>query len=139
MNPLQTPPYSSFWKRCFAGSRSGHSLVEVTLALGIISSGLLTLIPLMTIGMEQTRQAQDNRMAAQIAQSFVEEARQGVLNAGTYYLDNQGESCSNAQAVYRVVAKNSVTSSGAMLLNLQIIPVGSPQSALSYAALTANN
>jgi len=80
--------------------KKGFSLVEATLSLGVLSFGFLALIPSLALGSKTARQAHDNRATAQIAETLVEEAKQGTLSSGMTYLDVQGNSCSVVQAIY---------------------------------------
>src|SRR5260221_10228405 len=80
--------------------RGGFSLVEATFSIGLMSFGFLTLAPLLALGMKTARLARDDRASAQIAQTVIEEARQGTLAPGTAYLDFEGAACGSAQAAF---------------------------------------
>ncbi len=114
--------------------------MEATLSLGILSVGFLTLAPLLVLGMKTVRLAQDNRDTAQIAQTMIEEARQGTLSAGTAYLDFQGNPVgSSQQAAYAAQSTYQSVSGSTTLtrLTLQITPVGAPDRARTYAVVVS--
>lgn len=52
-----------------AQAPAGFSLVEVTLALGIIGFVLLALISLMSVGLQAGKEARDDMVSAQLAQT----------------------------------------------------------------------
>ncbi len=60
----------------FRGSRKSFafSLVEVTIAIGIISFGLVAIVGLMPVGLVTMRQAMDQTIEAQISQQMAGEA-----------------------------------------------------------------
>ena len=118
--------------------RGGFSLVEATFSIGLMSCGFLTLAPLLALGLKTARLARDDRATAQIAQTLIEEARQGTLASGTVYLDIQGTPLNSAQtAAYAaqstsqtVVGSNSLTQ-----MKLQITPLGAPDRTRIYAVV----
>jgi type II secretory pathway pseudopilin PulG len=59
--------------------RGGFSLVEATFSIGLLSFGFLTLAPLLALGLKTARHARDDRATAQIAQTLIEDAKQGTL------------------------------------------------------------
>jgi uncharacterized protein (TIGR02598 family) len=130
-------------KRFFHPNRcgkTGFSLVEVALSLGVFSFGFITLVPLLALGLNSARQSQNDATTAQIAATLAEEARQGTSVTGTSYFDFQGGACPAAQAVYR--ATGSFTSlppaTGTPMvqrLTLKVTPVGAPDRARIYAVV----
>jgi len=56
--------------------RSGFSLVEVVLAVGVISFAFVAILGLLPAGLTQFRQAMDNSVASQIAQRILMDAQQ---------------------------------------------------------------
>ena len=100
-----------------------------------MSFGLLSLVPLLALGMKTSRFARDDRTAGQIAQTLVEEAKQGTLATQTVYFDETGASCSAAAAVY--TAQASVQSFQAPLyrVTLLVTPVGAPDRVRKYAVV----
>jgi uncharacterized protein (TIGR02598 family) len=115
--------------------RGGFSLVEATFSIGLVSFGLLTLAPLLAFGLKTSRLARDDRATAQIAQTLVEEAKQGTLASGTVYLDFEGASCSSAQAVYLAQATSLPLTTTLSRLTLRVTPVGAPDRVRIYAVV----
>lgn len=115
----------------------GFNLVEATLSVGLMSFGLLTLAPLLGLGLKTARLAQNDRATAEIAQTQMEEARQGTLAGGTTYLDFQGNSCASAQAAYTAQTTFASVTGNAFLtrLTLRITPLGAPDRARTYAVV----
>jgi uncharacterized protein (TIGR02598 family) len=118
-------------------TRGGFSLVEATLSLGLLSFGLVTLAPAMALGLNTARLAHINRDAAQIAQSLIEEAKQGTLATGTTYFDFQGNPASSSAAAYTAQSAYSSVSGNTNLtrLTLRITPVGTPARVQTYAVV----
>jgi uncharacterized protein (TIGR02598 family) len=125
-------------------AKSGFNMVETTLSLGVMSFGFLALVPLLALGTKTARQARDNRATTQIAQTLIEEARQGTLFPGTIYLDDQENPCPRAEAIYTVQATlQPITGGPADMagtsfptrLTLQVTPRGAPDRARIYAVV----
>jgi uncharacterized protein (TIGR02598 family) len=122
-------------------SKGGFNMVEATLSLGIMSFGFLALLPLLALGTKTARQARDDRATTQIAQTLIEEAKQGMLSSGTIYLDAQDNTCPRAQAIYTVqTTLQPVTGAGAGVasptrLTLRVAPTGAPDRARIYAVI----
>jgi uncharacterized protein (TIGR02598 family) len=118
--------------------RGGFSLVEAAFSIGLLSFGVLTLSPLLALGLKSSRLARNNRATAQIAQTLVEEAKQGTLPTGTVYFDSGGATCpTSAQAAYTVQSSSlPVAGSPALTqLKLQVTPLGAPDRARIYAVI----
>jgi len=103
--------------------RKGFSLVEVVMALGIMSFALMGLVGLLPAGLSQFRQAIDLTVKAQIAQeliSMVQRTDYADLAAlGTsgqpavYYYDSEGAKLTGAdEAYYAYVARTQLASDG---------------------------
>jgi uncharacterized protein (TIGR02598 family) len=78
--------------------RRGFSLVEVTMALGLIAVGLLTMMGLVPIGLNSMHDSQQSMVRAQIFQSVSSEAMLtsytdlgNFISQGPYYYDGQGQ------------------------------------------------
>ncbi len=119
-------------------------MIEATLSLGIMSFGFLALVPMLVLGTKTARQARDGQAATQIAQTLIEEAKQGTLSSGTLYLDAGENPCSMADAIYTVqallqpVAGNPASVAGTALptrLTLRVTPTGAPERARIYAVV----
>jgi uncharacterized protein (TIGR02598 family) len=122
---------------CYAPKRQqgGFSLVEATFSIGLLSFGFLTLAPLLALGMKTARLAQDDRATAQIAQTLIEEARQGTPPSGTVYLNLDGAVCGSAQAAYSVQATSQSLATSLSRLTLRVTPVGAPDRVRTYAVV----
>jgi uncharacterized protein (TIGR02598 family) len=121
--------------------RGGFSLVEATFSIGLMSFGFLTLAPLLALGLKTARLARDDRATSQIAQTLIEEARQGTLSSGTIYLDIQGSpiaASSTSMAAYSA-RSTSVTpylgNAGLTQTTLQVTPLGAPDRTRTYAVV----
>jgi hypothetical protein len=124
-----------FFHRGWGRTRGGFNLVEVSLTLGLLSVGFLTLAPLMGMGLKSSRWARDDRITAQIARTLTEEEKQGILGIGPAYLDDQGAACSPLGAAYVVQPVVQSAGSAASQLLLQVTPIGAPQRAWDYAVV----
>ena len=122
-------------KKC--KTRDGFSLVEATLSLGLLSFGLLTFAPLLALGLDTARSAHTSRDSTQIAQSLIEEAKQGTLPTGTAYLDFQGNPVNQTEAAYTAQSAFSSLPGNTTLtrLTLRVTPVGAPARARTYAVV----
>jgi uncharacterized protein (TIGR02598 family) len=120
---------------CAKKKRGGFSLVESSLSLGVLSLGFLSLTPLLEIGMKTSRGAGDDRTGAQIAETLVQEARQGTLTAGTTYFDLNGAPCSSTQAAYSAQAMAAPLAGSLSQVTLQVTPLGAPGRSRTYAVV----
>lgn len=99
---------------------SAFSLVEVTLAIGILSFGLLSVIGLMPVGLNTFRQSINTSVGIQISQRLINEKRQtdfatliAPANATEYrYFSDEGDEVPATIAIF--VAKITVTDSVAV-------------------------
>ncbi len=122
----------------------GFNLVEAVLSLGVLSFGFLALVPLLAVGSKAARQARDNEATTQIAETLIEDAKQGRLSSDPIYLDAQGNPCPQLEAIYKVqtqtasssIPDNATAESGAPeRLTLRITPTGAPDRARTYAVV----
>jgi type II secretory pathway pseudopilin PulG len=120
-----------------SSARGGFSLVETSLSVGVLSFGFLALSPLLAVSQKTAQRAHTSRDSAQIAQTLIEEAKQGTLPTGTIYLDAQGNSASSAQAAYSAQSTLLPVTGNAALsrLTLQITPLGAPNRSRTYAVV----
>jgi Tfp pilus assembly protein PilV len=116
-------------------SRLGFSLVEAALSVGVLSFGFLSLAPVLGLGLSSAHQARDNRISAQIAQGFADQAREGTLTAGTAYCDNEGAACPQAGAAYQVQTTLGAMAGGCTRLTVQVAPVATPNRPFDYAVV----
>jgi uncharacterized protein (TIGR02598 family) len=101
------------------GQRAAFSLIEIALALGVLSFGFLATFGLIPVGMGTFRQAMDTSIGSEIVQRVLNDARQTdfndlVLASGSNgksfrYFDNQGievtgtnTAVAPANAIYQV-------------------------------------
>jgi hypothetical protein len=117
--------------------RGGFSLVEAAFSIGLLSFGILTLAPMLALGLKSSRFARDDRATAQIAETLVEEAKGGTLAPGTIYLDPEGAPCTPAQAAFTAQSTLAPLADGAALtqLTLRLTPLGAPDRARTYAVV----
>ena len=144
INRLVFPKMKSFRIRP-AGKkqRGGFSLVEATFSIGLLSFGFLTLAPLLALGLKTARHARDDRATAQIAQTLIEDAKQGTLAPGTVYLDIQGTALNSANNSTQMAAyaaqSTSVTpyqgSASLTQMTLRVTPLGAPDRVRTYAVV----
>ena len=111
--------------------------MEASLSLGLISFGFLTLVPLLALGLKTARLGRDDRATAQIAQTLIEEGKQGTLSAGTMALDFQGNPAGSSPTVYTAQTTFlPVTGSTTLTqMTLRITPLGAPDRARTYAVI----
>ncbi|MFV0336619.1 MAG: Verru_Chthon cassette protein B [Chthoniobacterales bacterium] len=88
--------------RSIAGANKGFSLVEVTLAMGVLSIALLTMIGLLPVGLDTARMAMSQTVKAQIVQRITSEAALTAFAnlddyvasgsvASPFYFDQEGQ------------------------------------------------
>ena len=119
--------------RCSA--RGGFNLVEVSFTIGVLSLAIVTLGPLLGMGLKTSRGARYDRMSAQIARTFTEEAKQGTLGTATAYLDDQGAACSPLNAAYVVQPVTQNAGNVGAQLALRVTPLGALGHARVYAVV----
>jgi uncharacterized protein (TIGR02598 family) len=88
---------NTFVRGCpLTGRRSGFSLVEIMIALGVIAIGLIAIVGLIPQGVQSARDAADNTLAATIVQDTFNQIRAQALIAwppsilSSYYYDAAG-------------------------------------------------
>jgi uncharacterized protein (TIGR02598 family) len=116
-------------------SCQGFSLVEAALSLGILSFGMLSLTPLVGLGLTSERQARDGQLTAQIAQTLTEQAREGTLTNGSGFCDNQGALCSSSTACYETQTTETMLAGNCMRVTIRITPIGNPNRPQDYAVV----
>jgi Tfp pilus assembly protein PilV len=123
-------------RRKYAG-RGGFSLVEATFSLGLLSCGVLTLAPLLGLGLKTSRSARTDSTTSEIALTLGEEARQGTLPTGTLYFDESGAPCTTAPAAYSALAATDSPAANVTRVTLRVTPLGAPDRVRIYAVLFA--
>ena len=107
----------------YKANSKGFSLVEVTLAVGIVSFVFLTILGLLPTGLRTFTSAIESSVGGQILQRVINEAQQTdfdtlVSVAPTErYFDDQGNECVAGGAIYhvntRITAATALTSTNA--------------------------
>ena len=113
---LPDPSISAFRRstlRRGLSGRGGFTLVEVTMAIGIISFAFVATIGLLPVGLSVSRQAIETTIQSQIVQQLTTQALQTdfsqLENLGNpqktepYYFDDQGKSTGEAGSLYKAV------------------------------------
>ncbi len=120
-------------------SRLGFSLVEASMSLGILSMGLLSLTPLLGLGLTSARQSRDGETCAQIARDLEAEAREGTLATGSGYCDQEGNACPSAQARFATQTATTTLAGNCTRVTIQVTPLGAPNRPSSYAVVLPPN
>lgn len=113
---MDVPGFSN--PRRFTGrvARGAFSLVEVTLAIGVVAFAFVALVGMLPVGLQTFRRAVDASVGAQIAQRVVNDVQQTdfdllvggntgkfLFQSATRYFDDQGSEVSgSASAIYHV-------------------------------------
>lgn len=138
------------------GRRSaGYSLVEVMVAVGIVSFGIIAMVSMMPSGLSTFRNSMDRSISSQIAQRIVSEERQknfdNITAGATYqYFTDEGDKttlgAANQIYVARVDIVKQVGVPGASIQNQNMAQVrvriaNRPRvtSALQDSATTSNS
>jgi len=117
-------------------SRNAFSLIEVTMALGIIGFSILPLVKLMSLGFVTMQDANCDVRAAIIARQVIAEAQRspfdGLQSTGPIWMDYEGNALKqseSANAVFEVYLKvNDASGTGN--------PLGSPNLAKIRVTIT---
>ncbi len=95
-------------ERRFSLSQGGFTLVEVTLALGIISFAFVAMFGLLPVGLNVSRQAIDTTIEAQIVQKLTSQALQTdfsqlskLASADPYYFSDEGKNATQTNSLYK--------------------------------------
>ena len=109
-------------------SKSAFSLIEVTLAIGIVAYAFIGVFGLVPVGLTTFRQAMDASIGSQITQRVINEAQQtdfDVLTSGSTghsvrYFDDQGNELSSpANVTYQVNTRIVPATSAPGVTNIQ--------------------
>lgn len=139
-----TGPESGRRSRRRGFTRAGFSLVEVTMAIGIVAFAFIALFGMLPTGLTTFRQAIDTSVGSQIAQRVINEAQQtdfttltasgtntgSSFDQSTRYFDDQGNevTATNAatQAIYQVntrITPATVVPAGASFSSMATVTV----------------
>lgn len=135
---------------------AGFSLVEVTMAIGIVSFAFLTTLGLIPTGLKTFRSAIDTSVGGQIFQRVINEVQQTDFDTlvasvpGVRFFDDQGNECIADKAIYhvntRILPSTSLTTTGSAASNDNIATItvqiaknpGNAQMTMSSNLWTAN-
>lgn len=112
--------------------------METAFSIGLLSCGFLILAPMLALGLKSARLARDDRESAQIAQTLMEDARQGTLGSGTLYLDGQGNNCGSNQAAYSAQSATATLAPSLSRVTLRVTPVGAPDRMRTYVVVVSS-
>lgn len=131
------------------------SLIEVVLALGIISFCFIGLLGLMSAGLKSFEAAIDNTVATQIAQNVIGKARQAGFSrlaaagpGSTLYFDEEGNAKSGpVDAIYAAAfavdygngSERLASSASLARVRVNVTKVSSPRQGKVYTAFIADN
>lgn len=112
-SPFQTPSPSRLGAKAFTASARAFSLVETTMAIGIVAFALVGMLGLLPAGLTTFRKAMDTSTSSHIVQQMVTDLQQGDFGAlsqpqAIRYFDDQGNSMTSpaeadgTQALYYV-------------------------------------
>jgi uncharacterized protein (TIGR02598 family) len=95
-------------RRATRSRLGGFTLVEVTLAIGIISFAFVAMFGMLPVGLSVSRQAMDTTIEAQIVQQMKTQALQTdfsrldeLENVSELFFDDQGKQVEEGQSVFR--------------------------------------
>ncbi len=137
-------------------SSSAFSLVEVVLALGVVSFSLVALIGMLPVGLSNFRQAIEIQTQAQIVQQIATElqlAKYSDLSSGGYqsgfprYFDAEGAAVAEPSKLYTVTASlptnaevpGPVANTNLLTLNFSIQRKTGPNDPKTFTLLVSNN
>lgn len=122
-------------KRLFFQRRSAFSLVEITLALGIVAFVMVGVLGLFSVGLDASRRSAGDTVFPQVIHQVLSQVRTPDLPPPgdpplTFYFNEKGESVTAADAIYNVTlstqdpaASLPDTGSHLYLIRLEIVPV----------------
>ena len=137
-----------------SSSARGFSLIEVTLALGIVSFAMVTLLALIPVGLNSFKKAMNLTVEAQIVQSIVTDVglqKYSALAPTQYFFDVQGTPTTSASdRVYTAslsfqnglasVKSGTVLADGTgSVADIDITSTVTPQQSRHYSVIIANN
>jgi uncharacterized protein (TIGR02598 family) len=132
----------------------GFSLIEVTLALGIVSFAMVSLLAMIPVGLNSFKQAMDLTVEAQIVQSVVNDIglrQYSTLATDQYYFDVQGTPTTSAtdkaytaaisfqDGLSNVKSGTTLNSDAGTLAQIAITSASNPSQVRHYTIIIANN
>ncbi len=139
-----------------ARRRGGFTLVEVVLALGVASFGLISMMGLLTVGLKTFHDAMSATTETEIAQQMANQLQlanystiKSATTPTTYYFTQEGIQTTAANAVYyaqvapptvlTVPGATTATSLNTLTFVVSIWSVSSPQTINAIPIQIANN
>ena len=136
-------------------SSPGFSLVEVTLAMGLVSFSLVGLMGMLPVGLSNFREAMEIQTQARIAQQIAAEFQLmpfSEVSGGSYqngfprHYDEEGTSVTATEAIYTVTAEapaamelpGSAANADMRLLTFGIRKKTSPKAAEAFSLVASN-
>lgn len=131
-------------------SFSGFSLVEVVIAIGLLSFAVLSIVGLLPVGMSSLRQSMNQTVETQIVRSISGQSVVGnfsTLATNGIYFDGEGQHCEIDRAAYTVnIATNTPSFPGSTnaanlpgcLTTLKVEIIYKPTATASAAASVTN-
>jgi uncharacterized protein (TIGR02598 family) len=93
------------------------SLVEVTLAMGVFAFALVSLLGLMPIAFQASRDSLDMTIVNQAADQLAAEIQQNKLppaENGPFYFDNEGRKTTSTSAIFQAEIQRNPTDSSSL-------------------------
>ena len=116
-------------------NRLGFSLVEAAISIGVLSLGIISMGPMLGLGLASARQARDGAMTAQIARDLAAEAREATLAPGSGYCDDEGQACAQASARFITQTSETALAGNCTRLTIRVTPVDAPNHSSAYAVV----
>ncbi len=125
--------------------RQGFSLVEVTLALGVVGAAFIPLLALLSVGFATLKESNADVKAALIAQRVLASAQMApfdALSGATLYLDFEGREVASREAVIQarlnVSATNFLNSTNLRRVSVTLNGTAFQNQARVFSATVAN-
>ena len=128
-----------------AGSRRGFSLIEVTVALGILSFAMVGIIGLMPVGLGTMRDAIDESTTSLIARRLIGEYQQNAISAitgGTFpvrWFDVEGQEVPTESAVYQAATTPTADSPNLARVVIVVTKKNAATGGRTYVSYIARN
>lgn len=147
---MQIMQYYIYPRLLRKNSICAFSLVEVALAMAVITLSCLILLGLLGVGLQSVRQAIGSTMQAQIMQSIINSAGVQAYNGGSftnsmgntpavYYFDDEGTLLSNSSNWVYSATVTTMTLSLPGSSGSASVPVARPTASLLQAVITSKN
>ena len=128
-----------------AGSRRGFSLIEVTVALGILSFAMVGIIGLMPVGLGTMRDAIDESTTSLIARRLIGEYQQNAISEITNrafpvrWFDVEGQEVPTESAVYQAATTPTADSPNLARVVIVVTKKNAATGGRTYVSYIARN